>query len=139
MLFVIISGRFLNCRQAYVIIIAILNLFLDIMAYWLVYVVTWGCIIIQEEKKTLERELARAKASANRIANVVANEWKDENDKVMPVRQWLEERRIMQVCISSPEYHIWSSYGPASRPINTTFFHQLYSFVNDNSNTDIHK
>jgi hypothetical protein len=26
----------------------------------------------------------------------VANEWKDENDKVMPVRQWLEERRIMQ-------------------------------------------
>ncbi|XP_057753088.1 microtubule-associated protein 70-5-like isoform X1 [Arachis stenosperma] len=49
-----------------------------------------------EEKKTLERELARAKVSANRIANVVANEWKDENDKVMPVRQWLEERRIMQ-------------------------------------------
>jgi len=27
----------------------------------------------------------------------VANEWKDENDKVMPVKQWLEERRIMQV------------------------------------------
>ena len=93
------------------------------MAYWLVYVVTWGCIIIQEEKKTLERELARAKVSANRIANVVANEWKGENDKVMPVRQWLEERRIMQVYISSPEYHIWSSYGPAFTPINTTFFH----------------
>ncbi|KAK7262078.1 hypothetical protein RJT34_29638 [Clitoria ternatea] len=51
---------------------------------------------LQEEKRTLERELARVKISANRIANVVANEWKDENDKVMPVRQWLEERRIMQ-------------------------------------------
>ncbi|KAK7331139.1 hypothetical protein VNO77_25355 [Canavalia gladiata] len=49
-----------------------------------------------EEKRTLERELARVKVSANRIASVVANEWKDENDKVMPVKQWLEERRIMQ-------------------------------------------
>ncbi|KAF7840523.1 microtubule-associated protein 70-5-like [Senna tora] len=51
---------------------------------------------LQEEKKTLERELARIKVSANRIATVVANEWKNENDKVMPVKQWLEERRIMQ-------------------------------------------
>jgi hypothetical protein len=51
----------------------------------------------QEEKKTLERELARVKVSANRVANVVANDWKDENDKVMPVRQWLEERKIVQV------------------------------------------
>ncbi|KAK2412934.1 microtubule-associated protein 70-2 [Trifolium repens] len=51
---------------------------------------------LQEEKRTLERELSRVKVSANRVANVVANEWKDENDKVMPVRQWLEERRIMQ-------------------------------------------
>lgn len=51
---------------------------------------------LQEEKRTLERELARVKVSANRIATVAANEWKDENDKVMPVRQWLEERRIMQ-------------------------------------------
>ncbi|PNX95037.1 microtubule-associated protein 70-5-like, partial [Trifolium pratense] len=49
-----------------------------------------------EEKRTLERELARVKVSANRFANVMANEWKDENDKVMPVRQWLEERRIVQ-------------------------------------------
>ncbi|KAH1243872.1 Microtubule-associated protein 70-5 [Glycine max] len=51
---------------------------------------------LQEEKRTLERELARVKVSTNRIANAVANEWKDENHKVMPVRQWLEERRIMQ-------------------------------------------
>lgn len=47
--------------------------------------------------KTLDRELARAKVTANRVAVVVANEWKDANDKVMPVRQWLEERRFMQV------------------------------------------
>jgi hypothetical protein len=29
----------------------------------------------------------------------VANEWKDANDKVMPVKQWLEERRFLQVGI----------------------------------------
>lgn len=47
--------------------------------------------------KTLDRELSRAKVSANRVAVVVANDWKDANDKVMPVKQWLEERRFMQV------------------------------------------
>ncbi|KAL3521825.1 hypothetical protein ACH5RR_014659 [Cinchona calisaya] len=51
---------------------------------------------LQEGKRTLERELARVKVSANRVASVVANEWKDENDKVMPVKQWLEERRLFQ-------------------------------------------
>ncbi|XP_071725140.1 microtubule-associated protein 70-5-like [Rutidosis leptorrhynchoides] len=51
---------------------------------------------LQEEKRALERELARIKVSANRVASVAANEWKDENDKVMPVKQWLEERRLMQ-------------------------------------------
>ncbi|KAL5097534.1 hypothetical protein RYX36_001861 [Vicia faba] len=51
---------------------------------------------LQDEKRTLERELARVKVSANRIATVAANEWRDEHDKVMPVRQWLEERRMMQ-------------------------------------------
>ncbi|KAL0443048.1 UNVERIFIED_CONTAM: Microtubule-associated protein 70-5 [Sesamum latifolium] len=51
---------------------------------------------LNEEKRTLERELARVKVSANRIATVVANEWKDEKDKVMPVKQWLEERRMLQ-------------------------------------------
>ncbi|KAI5447031.1 hypothetical protein KIW84_014758 [Lathyrus oleraceus] len=51
---------------------------------------------LQDEKRTLERELARVKVSANRIATVAANEWRDEHDKVMPVRQWLEERRILQ-------------------------------------------
>ncbi|KAL5574891.1 hypothetical protein UlMin_016590 [Ulmus minor] len=51
---------------------------------------------LNEENRTLERELARAKVSANRVATVVANEWKDENDRVMPVKQWLEERRLIQ-------------------------------------------
>ncbi|KAL9254952.1 Microtubule-associated protein 70-2-like protein [Drosera capensis] len=51
---------------------------------------------MNEERKTLDRELARAKVSANRVATVVANEWKDSNDKVMPVKQWLEERRFLQ-------------------------------------------
>ncbi|EFH66594.1 hypothetical protein ARALYDRAFT_472169 [Arabidopsis lyrata subsp. lyrata] len=39
---------------------------------------------MNEERKNLERELARAKVNANRVATVVANEWKDTNDKVMP-------------------------------------------------------
>ncbi|KNA14811.1 hypothetical protein SOVF_103780 [Spinacia oleracea] len=51
---------------------------------------------LNEEKRILERELARAKVSANRVATVVANEWKDGHDKVMPVKQWLEERRVLQ-------------------------------------------
>ncbi|KAG2701553.1 hypothetical protein I3843_06G047400 [Carya illinoinensis] len=51
---------------------------------------------MNDERKTLDRELARAKVSANRVAVVVANEWKDANDKVMPVKQWLEERRFLQ-------------------------------------------
>ncbi|KAG2244076.1 hypothetical protein Bca4012_015594 [Brassica carinata] len=49
----------------------------------------------QEEKRTLERELARVKVLASRVALAVANEWKDENDRVMPVKQWLEERRLL--------------------------------------------
>eukprot|EP00268_Persea_americana_P014956 TRINITY_DN1676_c1_g1_i4.p1 TRINITY_DN1676_c1_g1~~TRINITY_DN1676_c1_g1_i4.p1 ORF type:complete len:631 (+),score=183.69 TRINITY_DN1676_c1_g1_i4:368-2260(+) len=51
---------------------------------------------MNEERKTLDRELARAKVTANRVAVVVANEWKDANDKVMPVKQWLEDRRVLQ-------------------------------------------
>ncbi|KAI5404659.1 hypothetical protein KIW84_051714 [Lathyrus oleraceus] len=37
-----------------------------------------------EERKTLDRELAHAKVTTNGVATVVANEWKDANDKVMP-------------------------------------------------------
>ncbi|GFZ03322.1 microtubule-associated proteins 70-5 [Actinidia rufa] len=43
-----------------------------------------------------KESLARVKVSANRVATVVANEWKGENDKVMPVKQWLDERRLFQ-------------------------------------------
>ncbi|KAG7959600.1 hypothetical protein I3843_10G078200 [Carya illinoinensis] len=39
---------------------------------------------LNEEKRTLERQLARIKVLANRVATMVANEWKEENDKVMP-------------------------------------------------------
>ncbi|XP_073149607.1 microtubule-associated protein 70-1-like [Henckelia pumila] len=51
---------------------------------------------INDEKRILDRELARAKISANRVAVVVANDWKDATDKVMPVKQWLEERKFYQ-------------------------------------------
>ncbi|AEC05492.1 unnamed protein product [Arabidopsis thaliana] len=51
---------------------------------------------MNEERRILDRELARAKVSASRVATVVANEWKDGSDKVMPVKQWLEERRFLQ-------------------------------------------
>ncbi|KAI3990420.1 hypothetical protein MKX01_021355 [Papaver californicum] len=51
---------------------------------------------LNDEKKILERELARAKVTENRVAAAVANEWKDESDKVMPVKQWLEDRRFLQ-------------------------------------------
>ncbi|KAG2377157.1 Microtubule-associated protein [Vigna angularis] len=59
-------------------------------------VLAGGAAANAEERKTLDRELARAKVTANRVAVVVANEWKDANDKVMPVKQWLEERRFLQ-------------------------------------------
>jgi len=55
--------------------------------------------ITQEEKKILDRELARAKVSANRMATTVANEWKDKGDKLMPVKQWMEERKFLQVLL----------------------------------------
>ncbi|RVW92208.1 Microtubule-associated protein 70-2 [Vitis vinifera] len=51
---------------------------------------------MNDERKILDRELSRAKVTANRVAVVVANEWKDANDKVMPVKQWLEERKFFR-------------------------------------------
>lgn len=48
----------------------------------------------------MERELARVKVTASRVALAVANEWKDENDRVMPVKKWLEERRLLHVLFS---------------------------------------
>lgn len=55
------------------------------------------CDNMQGEKKTLERTLSRAMVAENRAAVVMANEWKDTNDKVIPVKQWLEERRVLTV------------------------------------------
>lgn len=60
----------------------------------------------QEEKRILDRELARAKVSANRVAVVVANDWKDASDKVMPVKQWLEERKFFQVSLNHPSVDV---------------------------------
>ncbi|XP_074590257.1 microtubule-associated protein 70-5-like [Curcuma longa] len=51
---------------------------------------------LKEDKRVVERELARVKVSASRIATAAANEWKDDGDKVIPVKQWLEERRVFQ-------------------------------------------
>ncbi|KAH7665156.1 NDUFAF3 domain-containing protein [Dioscorea alata] len=51
---------------------------------------------LHEEKKTLERELARVKVSVNRVASVKANEFKDDNEKLMPVKHWLDERKFFQ-------------------------------------------
>ncbi|WVZ56002.1 hypothetical protein U9M48_006592 [Paspalum notatum var. saurae] len=51
---------------------------------------------LNEEKKTLQRELARAKVYVNRVASTAANEWKNDSDKLMPVKRWLEERRLLQ-------------------------------------------
>nr|POF05639.1 40s ribosomal protein s4 [Quercus suber] len=52
---------------------------------------------LNKRRKTLEREVAHAKVTANCVSAVVANEWKDANDKVMPVKQWLEERKFFQL------------------------------------------
>ncbi|KAD3338635.1 hypothetical protein E3N88_34156 [Mikania micrantha] len=59
---------------------------------------------INEEKKLLDRELARATISANRVAVVLANDWKDADNKVMPVKQWLEERRVLQACLGEMQH-----------------------------------
>ncbi|CAI5466763.1 unnamed protein product [Closterium sp. Yama58-4] len=50
---------------------------------------------LQATHKITLDELARAKIAATRVASAVANEWKDDNDKVIPVKQWLEERRVL--------------------------------------------
>lgn len=54
-------------------------------------------MIFQMEQRVIEEECARAKVAATRVAMVVANEWKDDNDKVITVKQWLEERKMLMV------------------------------------------
>ncbi|KAH0461430.1 hypothetical protein IEQ34_009005 [Dendrobium chrysotoxum] len=50
---------------------------------------------LKGEKKTLERTLSRVMVTENRVAAAIASEWKDANDKVIPAKQWIEERRIL--------------------------------------------
>ncbi|XP_078160859.1 microtubule-associated protein 70-1-like [Carex rostrata] len=51
---------------------------------------------IKDENRKLERTLSRVKATENRAAVVIANEWKEQNDKVISVKQWIEERRVLE-------------------------------------------
>ncbi|KAJ1685512.1 hypothetical protein LUZ63_016902 [Rhynchospora breviuscula] len=51
---------------------------------------------IKDENRKLERTLSRVKATENRAAVVIANEWKEQSDKVISVKQWLAERRVLE-------------------------------------------
>ncbi|KAG7034010.1 Microtubule-associated protein 70-5, partial [Cucurbita argyrosperma subsp. argyrosperma] len=66
---------------------------------------------LHEEKRTLERELARAKVSVHRVATVVANEWKDESDRVMPEKFKLRLKTLEEGLRQTP-----------ASPINTKAF-----------------
>ncbi|KAK6232054.1 hypothetical protein SCA6_002127 [Theobroma cacao] len=63
---------------------------------------------MNEEKKTLEREVARAKVSANRVATVVANEWKDGNDK--GEMQQLRDKLAVAERAAKAEAHLKEKY-----------------------------
>ncbi|KAJ0043849.1 hypothetical protein Pint_18258 [Pistacia integerrima] len=66
---------------------------------------------MNEEKKYLEREVARAKVSANRVATVVANEWKDGNDKVMPGElQQLRDKLVVAERTAKAEAQLKEKY-----------------------------
>lgn len=52
--------------------------------------------IEQKEYQLLELELARSRVSVNRVAVAAASEWKEDSDKVIPVKQWVEERKYLQ-------------------------------------------
>lgn len=73
--------------------------------------------------------MARAKVTANRVAVVVANEWKDANDKVMPVKQWLEERRFLQVILLCSTLLIQLDLVVERLLLPTFFFSFLFFFV----------
>eukprot|EP00850_Spirogloea_muscicola_P003870 SM000016S01858 [mRNA] locus=s16:222780:225415:- [translate_table: standard] len=48
---------------------------------------------LQGERRGADEELQRAKVQATRVAVAVANDWKDNIDKVIPMKQWLDERK----------------------------------------------
>lgn len=53
-------------------------------------------LALQKDYQLLELELARSRVSANRVAVATASEWKEDSDKVIPVKQWVEERKYLQ-------------------------------------------
>ncbi|GJY13508.1 microtubule-associated protein 70-2-like protein [Tanacetum coccineum] len=66
---------------------------------------------MNEEKKVLDRELARAKISANRVAAVVANDWKDTDNKVMPGEmQHLKEKLTVAERTAKAEAQLKEKY-----------------------------
>ncbi|ONK77304.1 uncharacterized protein A4U43_C02F5160 [Asparagus officinalis] len=52
--------------------------------------------VVANAVRDYQRQVAELNVSANRVAAAVANEWKDEGEKLMPVKQWIEERRFLQ-------------------------------------------
>lgn len=52
--------------------------------------------MLQKDYQSLELELARSRVSVNRVAVAAASEWKEDSDKVIPVKQWVEERKYLQ-------------------------------------------
>jgi hypothetical protein len=53
-------------------------------------------LMLQKDYQSLELELARSRVSVNRVAVAAASEWKEDSDKVIPVKQWVEERKYLQ-------------------------------------------
>eukprot|EP00850_Spirogloea_muscicola_P018767 SM000175S03314 [mRNA] locus=s175:193051:196656:+ [translate_table: standard] len=58
---------------------------------------------MQGERRAADEELQRAKVQATRVAVAVANDWKDNIDKVIPMKQWLDERKhLLLSMVPSP-------------------------------------
>jgi hypothetical protein len=62
---------------------------------------------------------------------VVANSWKDSEDKLMPVKQWLDERRVMQVIRTHYE-PLSDKYLP-SRSIVLKFLLQVMMYIEEST------
>lgn len=65
------------------------------------------------------------------MATVVANEWKDANDKVMPVKQWLEERRFLQSEMQQlrDKLAITDRAAKSEAQLKVIFFFIIYLFI----------
>lgn len=49
----------------------------------------WTQLDFSCREKTLDREFACAKITANSATTAIPSDWKDANDKLMPLRQWV--------------------------------------------------